>query len=79
MTNTSIGHGDRHRACREPHVMLNSFPDVEDLAAAKRAEVMLAFQKDAVLQAIPDSASVVLDTMREFFSSQVCLRHNGLH
>ena len=46
------------------HVLFNRLPDEKDLAAAKRAEVMNAFQKDRVLQPFADGANVVFDAVR---------------
>lgn len=46
------------------HVLFNRLPDEKDLAAAKRAEVVNAFQEDRVLQPFADGANVVFDTVR---------------
>jgi len=46
------------------HVLFNRLPDEKDLAAAKRTEVMDAFQEDRVLQPFADGANVVFDAVR---------------
>jgi hypothetical protein len=46
-------------------------PDVQNLPATKRADVVLAFKKDAVLEAFPDGPWVVLDEARQFVGGEV--------
>lgn len=59
---TSVRHGNGKRFVGgETHIALDVFPDVEDLAAPERADVVGAFDQDAVLESVPDCSWVVFD------------------
>lgn len=52
-----IGHGNGQmfRRVRE-HVLLNGFPDVQNLAATEGVEVVLTFEQDGVFEALANRA-----------------------
>lgn len=60
-----------HRDCEagdtrgEPHIALDMLPDVEDLPAAKGADIVCSFDEDRILQPLTDRPRVVLDEPRE--------------
>src|SRR5690606_22539777 len=53
------------------HVRFDVLPDVERLASTKWADVMTAFQQNAVLKPIPNGSTVVLDAGRQLIGCQV--------
>lgn len=60
----------RTRSLQYPHVAFDRIPDVEDLLASERTEVVRAFYEHAVFEPLADRAYVVLDPCGEFLGRE---------
>jgi hypothetical protein len=54
-------------------ILFDGLPEVEDLAAAERADVVNSFEKDSIFEAVPNRACVVLDARGQLFGRQIGL------
>lgn len=70
---STVGHGDeRGPTLREVgHVALDGLPDVEDLAAPKRADIVDPLDEDGVLQPGQNGPGLIVDALSELLGGKI--------
>ncbi|BAN69193.1 conserved hypothetical protein [endosymbiont of unidentified scaly snail isolate Monju] len=74
MAEPSAGHGDGHRWFVSSQGGFDVLPDEEQFPPTRRADVVMAFNEDPVLEVVANVPGGVGDALRELLRGEVC-RH----